>query len=66
MKLQEIKDKAKELGIHVAKMKKEQLIKSIQLAEGNAVCFGQNDSKCPWKNCSWWDDCIKEYESFRK
>ena len=39
MKVAEIKDKAQELGITPGKMKKQQLIQAIQVAEQNTPWF---------------------------
>ncbi len=60
MKLPEIKEKAVELGIDITKKKKKDLILEIQAAEGNEQCFGTNDGNCPYTDCCFWDDCIKE------
>jgi len=58
MKLDEIKKIAKQHGIKVAKMKKEDLIQAIQLAEGNQPCFliGKSD-ECPREDCLWHQEC---------
>jgi hypothetical protein len=40
MNLKDIKDMAKSQGIKVGNMKKENIIRSIQRAEGNFDCFG--------------------------
>ena len=42
MKVAEIKKKAKDLGITCGKMKKTELILSIQRAEGNELCYGSS------------------------
>ena len=39
MKVKDIKAKAKEMGIDPRKMKKEELIRAIQQAENNIVCY---------------------------
>jgi hypothetical protein len=59
MKAEEIKEKAKELGIKVSRMKKDDLIKAIQKAEGNYECFGTAIDDCDQLNCCWKDDCLK-------
>ncbi len=58
MKMPDIKKKAKALGINSMKMKKSDLILSIQKAEGNTVCFGTGTPACPYTNCCWREDCI--------
>ena len=58
MKMPDIKKKAKPLGINSMKMKKSELILSIQKAEGNTACFGTGTPACPYLNCCWREDCI--------
>lgn len=62
MKIDDIKKRAREIGIEPGKMKKADLIHAIQEAEGNPPSFGNNDGNCPYADCCWWDDCIKEYK----
>ena len=63
MKKNEIVAKAEELGIpNAGKMRKPELIRSIQEAEGYPPSFGNNDGNCPYVDCCWWDDCVKEYK----
>lgn len=58
MKLEEIKAIAKQHGIKAGKLKKADLVRAIQLAEGNEVCFetGQAD-ECGQAECLWRTDC---------
>jgi hypothetical protein len=59
MKIVEIKEKAKALGIKPGNLKKTELIQAIQRAEGNTDCFGRNSSgSCPHTNCCFIDDCL--------
>lgn len=59
MKLKEIKDIAKDKGIKAGKMKKDELIRSIQRAEGNFDCFGTAVSgECSRSDCLWKEDCL--------
>jgi hypothetical protein len=58
MKIIELKEKAKPLGINPAKMKKQELIRSIQKAEGYNPCFGQSNGQCPYTDCCFMDDCL--------
>jgi predicted metal-binding transcription factor (methanogenesis marker protein 9) len=55
----EIKDKAKNLGINSANMKKTELIHAIQRAEGNATCYGTSNGTCQWTECCFRSDCLK-------
>jgi hypothetical protein len=58
MKLDEIKEIAKQHNIKTGKMKKADLVRAIQQAEGNEVCFeaGRVDS-CGQEACLWREDC---------
>lgn len=58
MKMLEIKKKAKSLGINAGKMKKNELIHSIQKTEGNQPCFGKSNGQCSYTNCCFMDDCL--------
>jgi hypothetical protein len=52
MKIQEIRNIAKERGLKVGKMNKTEIIRSIQRAEGNADCFGtEHVDICGQTNC---------------
>lgn len=57
MTLKEIRDKAKSLGVkNYSKMNKADLIKAIQMAEGNSPCF-QEITDCRQYDCCWMGDC---------
>ena len=58
MKLEEIKVIAKQHDIKAGKLKKAELVRAIQLAEDNEVCFetGQAES-CGQEECLWRSDC---------
>ena len=59
MKVDEIRTTAKEMGIKVARMKKADLIRSIQIAEGNNDCYGKAvDNRCDQTACLWREDCL--------
>ena len=58
MKMIEVKEKAKTLGINAGKMKKIELIHSIQQTEGNTPCFGKSNGQCPYTNCCFMEDCL--------
>ena len=59
LKMTEIKDKAKGLGIDPGTMKKHELIHAIQRAEGNTPCFGTTNGYCSNSNCWFIKDCLK-------
>jgi hypothetical protein len=59
MTVKEIKVIAKRMGLQAGKMKKANLIRTIQAAEGNNSCFqtGVMES-CGQENCCWRSDCM--------
>jgi hypothetical protein len=58
MKLEQIKEMAKQHDIKAGKMKKAELVRAIQSAEGNDACFGTgHDSECGQEECLWRADC---------
>jgi phosphomevalonate kinase len=59
MKIQEIRAIAKQKGVNSARMKKADLIRSIQRTEGNFDCFGTPaGGGCDQSACAWRDDCL--------
>jgi hypothetical protein len=58
MKLEEIKELAKQHTIKVGKMKKAELVRAIQEAEKNNVCFETGMvNECGQETCAWREDC---------
>jgi hypothetical protein len=58
MNLEDIKKIAKSHGIKVGKMKKNEIVRAIQLAEGNEECFGtEKKASCGQSDCLWIHDC---------
>lgn len=58
MKLEDIKAIAKQLDIKPGKMKKAELIRAIQQAEGNETCFDTGNAvMCGQHECLWREDC---------
>lgn len=58
MKLDAIKEMAREQNIKVGKLKKAELVRAIQQAEGNEACFESGRaSECGQPSCLWRDDC---------
>ena len=58
MKLEEIKAIAKQHDIKVGKLKKAELVRAIQVAEGNEVCFETSQvESCGQAECLWRSDC---------
>ena len=59
MNMQEIRGLAKEFGIKTSRMSKVNLVRSIQLAEGNFSCFASAvDGECDQAGCAWREDCF--------
>lgn len=58
MKIEEIRPIAAQLGIKVGKMKKSDLIRTIQEKEGNDQCFDSGIAQhCGQHHCLWRKDC---------
>jgi hypothetical protein len=63
VKLEEVRQKAKDLGIKTGKLRKAELIRAIQEAEGNFPCFGTPENgECDQLECLWRDDCLQKAE----
>jgi len=59
MKLDDIKEIAKQHNIKPGKMKKADLVRAIQQAEGNVACFDTGISEqCDQGKCLWREDCV--------
>ena len=58
MKMNEIRKKAKALGIKTKAIKKADLIRQIQKKEGNFDCFGAAKGYCDQLNCCFREDCL--------
>jgi len=58
MNLQEIKKIAKQRGLSTGKMRKAEIIRAIQEAEGNSACFDTGKAaECGQEKCLWREDC---------
>jgi len=58
MKMQDIARIAANNGVKSGKMKKAELIRAIQKAEGNNDCFASAQVQaCMQMNCLWREDC---------
>jgi len=58
MTMPQIQAKAKNLGIDPGKMKKTELIHTIQRTEGFSPCFGTANGYCPQEACCFRPDCL--------
>jgi hypothetical protein len=59
MSMPDIRKKAKALGITPGKLKKAELIHTIQAAEGCTPCFGRSNGQCTNIDCCFMNDCLK-------
>ena len=59
MDIYKIRVIAKNMSIEPKKMNKAQLIKSIQIKEGNSPCFKKAGNHCDQADCLWKNDCLK-------
>ena len=58
MNLDDVKQLAKDRGIAPGRMRKAELIRSLQAQEGNPQCYRTNASAdCGQPNCLWRPDC---------
>lgn len=61
MNMQQVRAIAREQGVKTGKLSKADLIRSIQLHEGNFDCFGRApEGTCNQLNCLWRSDCLPE------
>jgi len=59
MKFNDIRKMAKDLDIKTYRMKKSDMIRSIQRAENNPDCYGtRRVENCDEERCLWRSDCI--------
>ncbi len=59
VKINEVRKLAKEHSIKgVVGKKKADIIREIQLAEGNFDCFGSAGYECDQLDCLWREDCL--------
>jgi hypothetical protein len=59
MTVQQIRAIARQMGIQKYwKFRRPDLIRAVQIAEGNHACFGQN-TECAQEECLWWTACLE-------
>lgn len=59
MKIDDIRSVAKSHSITTGKLSKTELIKSIQISEGNFDCFSTaHGGECDQAGCRWREDCF--------
>ena len=57
MNMNDVKKKAASLEIKTGRMRKADLIRTIQLQEGNSACFQAGITSCDQNDCCWRSDC---------
>lgn len=60
MDMNQVKAKAKSLGLKSVGVKKTELIRNIQRAEGNFDCFDTADGYCDQRQCCFRSLCLKD------
>ena len=60
MKMQDVRTKAKELGIKSFGKTKAALIREIQEKEGNFPCYGTATDSCDQLQCCFRSSCLEE------
>ncbi len=63
MQMEEIRQKAKTLGIKETRINKMELIRAIQGAEGNFPCFATAKDYCDQFICCFRSDCLERDDS---
>jgi hypothetical protein len=58
MNMKQVKEKAKALDLRPGKLRKADLVRAIQTAEGNSPCFQSAQDHCSQTGCCWKDDCL--------
>ena len=59
MTMRELRAIARDLGIRTSNLRKADLIRAIQLAEGNFDCFGKAEDYCDQLRCLFRKDCLR-------
>ncbi len=66
MQMQEIRNMAKLLGVKTSRLSKVDLVRQIQIAEGNFECFATaQDGVCDRQDCLWRDDCFTSVKKLK-
>ena len=66
MKMQEIREIAKSIGVKPGRLNKLKLIQTIQLKEGNFDCYASAlEGECNQPSCVWREDCLPAAKKLR-
>jgi hypothetical protein len=61
LNMKELREMARQLGVHSIRIPKAELIRAIQRAEGNFDCYGTaTEEECDQEECLWREDCFME------
>ncbi|MBI5492495.1 MAG: SAP domain-containing protein [Deltaproteobacteria bacterium] len=63
MQMEEIRQKAKTLGIKATGINKTELVRAIQGAEGNFPCFATAKDYCDQLGCCFRGDCLEREDT---
>jgi predicted metal-binding transcription factor (methanogenesis marker protein 9) len=66
MKMNDVVKRAKKLGMKAKAVKKADLIRQIQRAEGNFDCFGTAVQYCDQWKCCFREDCLPPIKAKHK
>jgi hypothetical protein len=59
MRMEEIRERGRALGVAGSRMRKAEMIRAIQSKEGNPACYGAPwRFECPQLQCCWRSDCM--------
>jgi hypothetical protein len=58
MKTSIVKEKARQMGIATLNVTKDELIRAIQVKEGNFPCFKSVGKHCDQTFCAWKKECL--------
>lgn len=58
MTVKELQKMAKQLGVKIGGLRKAEMIREIQRAEGNFACFGSATDFCDQLGCLFREDCL--------
>lgn len=56
--MEDIRRRARILGIETKRLRKADIIRAIQIKEGHSPCFGTVNGKCDEFSCCFREDCI--------
>ena len=59
MKIQEVREKTRALGMIPRSMRKADLVHALQRKEGYTPSFGKSNGQCPHTACCFRDDCLR-------